>query len=355
MKSEWEINTYQTWDEVDDPDFIAQWEIMMEESSLSHVFVHPCMIKSWTDTYRGLWNINPLYIVAKKQDVTAFLPLLVWKRNWNSAALKVIIPAGYRDYDYHDPVVKGPLTESLISSFWEVLNEKVLNRSVIDFDEIDMFGVRNPGNNSFWEVEEDCPFIDLTEFEDYEFYLGKLGKNLRKDIRRRIRMLQESGIFDFHIYCDDELEEALKILPLFLETHDKKWSNNTKESNLYKSILKNCLSAGLVHFSEIRIDGKPISWELGFRYKQRAYSYMPAYMSEYARYSPGKVHLSCLIEDGFKNGIEIFDFMRGAEEYKGDWTQYQQQVYQYNRKEKGIKSSAKLRAYDIIQNLRNRI
>jgi len=107
---------------------------------------------------------------------------------------------------------------------------------------------------------------------------------------------------------------------LFPETHSRQWPKAFRAPGLHDALLSKGLLEGVVHFSEIRIDGVPVSWELGFRDRHRAYSYMPAYLDDYAGLSPGKVHLSFLIEECFHRGLRIFDFMLGSQEYKDSWT-----------------------------------
>jgi hypothetical protein len=352
MTYSWKLKIFSTWDEVDDPAFLAQWQQWIDSAADPHVFFHPLILKAWTDTYRLLWDITPLYCVAYTDDITVFLPLVVWRKNWNNAFVKVIVPAGYSDYDYHDPVVVGLSTMQVIRSFWNLIQSRIFDHGSIDYDQIDLLGIAFPGRLEFWKKEEVCPFIDLKKFDDFQQYFQQLGKNLRKDLRRSKRMLEEYGSLSFHVYAPNELQGALQVLPIFLETHTRKWPSAFKAPGFHKGLLLNGLPTGLVHFSEIRIDNVPISWELGFRYKHKAYSYMPAYQEEYAKYSPGKLQISYILEDCFKRGQQIFDYMRGAEEYKGEWTDSEVFIYRYLYNAKGFQSRVKILAYNALNELK---
>jgi len=166
-------------------------------------------------------------------------------------------------------------------------------------------------------------------------------------------MLDGLGELSYHVYGRDELEKALQVLPQFLDAHEKKWPNSFKMPGFHEALLTNGLPVGLVHFSEIRIDGNPVSWELGFRDSSKAYSYMPAYRNEYSSYSIGKVHLAWLIEDCFQNGLSTFDFMRGAEEYKNDWTDLQADTHRYREFAGGFQSRIKLFADGAIKQVKH--
>lgn len=353
MNYSWKLKIYTAWDEVDDPAFLAQWQKWFNADQSANVFSHPVIIKTWTDCYRRFQDITPLYCVAESGNTVIFLPLVLWHRNWKNAKLWLIVPAGYSDYDYHDPVVAGISTTSLMDSFWDLIFNNVLGHEQYPADKIDITGIHFLGTQKSWIKEEACSFIDLKAFNNFEEYFTRLGKNLRKDIRRRTRMLEERGSLSIHVYNRNELEDALKVLGVFLEVHARKWPNAFKVPDFHKTLLLNGISAGFVHFSEMRLDDVPISWELGFRCRSNAYSYMPAYKEEYAKYSPGKVHLSSLIEDSFESGLQVFDFMRGSEEYKGEWADSKAFLYRYQHAKEGVQTRMKLFITNTIKEIKN--
>ena len=348
MSRTWKIQVLRSWDEVEDPSFVEQWTDWAERSRGVHVFNHPRLLSAWTDAYRSLEQISPHYVIAEKEGALVFLPLVLWRRNWKNAFVRTIIPAGYSDYDYHDPLVVGDASGQLLQVFWKQLLQDVIRDAELRYDMVDLRGMRVPGKHFPWVKEETCPYADLRRYRDYEDYFGKLGKSLRKDIRKRTRMLEEHGRVDFHVYGPGELAAALDALAVFLGVHANRWPNAYKAPGFHEELLRKTLPAGIAHFSEIRIDNEPVSWELGFRYRKRAYSYMPAYLKEYANCSPGKVHLAFLIEDGFSNGVEIFDFMRGSEEYKEKWTDDEVALYRHGHRCSAPQSRLKLAARDML-------
>jgi CelD/BcsL family acetyltransferase involved in cellulose biosynthesis len=317
MHYSWQFDILRTWEEVDDPAFLERWQRAYDTAPSRHVFSSPLLVKTWTDCYRKFQEIEPVYFIARSGGTEIYLPLVIWRRNWKNMFLRILVPAGYSDFDYHDPVVSCPVTNSLMTSFWTLVQQQVIE--AIAYDKIDLNGMRFPGAQGFWEKEEACPFIDMSRYEDFEDYFDRLGKSLRKDIRRKKRILDDCGSVEFHVYSRQDIEGAMQSFPLFLDAHTRRWPNAFKAPGLHEALLRNGLPDRLVHFSEIRIDGSPVSWEIGFRDHDRAYSYMPAYQEAYADRSPGKVHLAFLIKECFQRGIRVFDFMRGAEEYKGSW------------------------------------
>ncbi|ASQ89948.1 hypothetical protein CHL67_02550 [Prosthecochloris sp. GSB1] len=341
MADKWRVQVLRSWDEVDDPSFLEQWADWMRRSDDSHVFNHPLLVKTWTDTYRGIWNISPLYVLAEKNDVFVLFPLVLWRMNWKNAFIKKIIPAGYSDYDYHDPLVVGEVVDGELCSFWEAFCRVFLEEWKGVYDVFDLIGIVRPCKNMPWKEEEACPYIDMSRYENYEDYLTKSSKSLRGDIRRKTRMLEKYGTMSFNIYGQDSLDKALETLGIFLNVHRAKWPNAYKAPGFHENLLINTLPANLLHFSEVCINDVPVSWELNFIYKNILYYYMPVFSEEYAKCSPGRVHLSFLVEESFRNGVRVFDFMRGSEEYKRKWANAEAEVYRYGFNRNAFPSRAK--------------
>jgi hypothetical protein len=354
MNRAWDLKVYRRWDEVDDPSFISEWKQWLEQSPQSHVFFHPSVLKAWTDTYRSIQNISPFYCVARKDDTTVFMPFVLWRRNWKNAFLHTLVPAGYSDYDYHDPIVTGIVTQELMHSFWGMLLNEFTNSDVVRFDIIDIPGIRIPGSQENWSKSEVCPYTDFKLFKDYDDYICKLSKSFRGDLKRQARRLEELGELSFHIYEKNEMDDALNDFKIFLEEHKRKWQNAYKAPGFHELLFKNIFTEGLAHYSQLRLDGRPISWVLGFRYKKTVYYYMPAYTSEYARYSPGKVQLAYIFKDCYNVGIEIFDFMRGAESYKAEWAQSEEVLYRNETDGSGLISRMKLNANSVLSEIKKR-
>jgi CelD/BcsL family acetyltransferase involved in cellulose biosynthesis len=320
------------WDTIWSDDFLNQWLGWMEASENAHVFFHPAMVRAWVDTYMPIRDIRPMFCIVTQGETTIFLPLVLWHKNWKNAFVRSIVPVGYADFDYHDPIVSG---DTLISweLFWNEFFKEVESTWGNDFDTIETDGIRKNsiGSSINWQEGEVCPYIDLSPFSSGDEFLQSLKKNLRQDTKRRVRRMEESGECKFEVFDPDELEAALKTLPDLLHHHTLRWPNAYKAPNFHENLVRALLPAGLLHFSRIILNGKTISWRIGFMYRSKYYSYMPAFDIEYNQFSPGKVHLFYCIEDAIKRDILIYDQLRGAELYKNEWTQTVDAVWTYQQ------------------------
>lgn len=328
MKFEWITD----WNEIWSDKFVSQWEEWLVKSENANVFFHPSMVKVWVDTYLPIRDIEPLFCIATYDNTMIFLPLVIWKKNWKNAFINTIIPVGYSDFDYHDPIV---ICDSNVN--WEVFwNNLILELDAKwgeKFDSINIDGIRKTtiGISKYWKEVEVCPYIDLSEYSTINDFLMSLKRNLRQDTKRRIRRLEENDNVKFQVFQPNELDIALETLPDLIKHHSMRWPNAYKAPNFHEKLIRTLLPIGLLHFSKIILNGKTISWRIGFIYKSRYYSYMPTFDEAYKKYSPGKVHLLYCIEDAIKREIKIYDQLRGAELYKNEWTNTVDTVYIYSR------------------------
>ncbi len=343
MNSSWRFTTYRSWDEVDDPAFLERWEQLTDASLNAHVFNHPVMVKAWTDTYRPLRDIVPLYVLGEAEGVKVFLPLVLWKRNWKNAFVRLIVPAGFSDYDYHDPLISCTGRHETGETFWESFENVFEAEHGGAFDKIVLNGFRTAGSTKGWERERvECPYSDLSGYAGFDDFFSNLKKKLRSDIRRRERRLSEIGELTYVSYDAGTVSDAVRSLPAMLDAHRKRRPKAYKAPGFHERIVTYGIPASIVHFSELRLDGKSISWRLGFLYKKRFYSYMPAFLEEYAEFSPNKVHLSRVIEECFSRGVTCFDHLRGDHRYKEEWPTEKAPLYFYERESGRVSSRCRL-------------
>jgi CelD/BcsL family acetyltransferase involved in cellulose biosynthesis len=321
MNDRWQFDWLTTWDDIKSPEFSARWQRFADEAFTSHVFFHPALGWAWLDTYLPLRDLRPCFLIGRRGQHTAFLPLVLWRKNWKNAFQRVLVPVGYSDYDYHDPLVIGPAETMDWAGFWTGLHENLTLRSPCQFDRFELGGVKAEHTEGAvaWEDDERCPNIDLSPFQNVEQYLATLSKRLQGDLGRRMRRLMEEGSVTCRAYGRKEAAEATAALTPFLRHHAARWPNAYRAPRFHELLIQRGLPAGLTYFSELRLNQVTLSWRLAFTWKSRYYSYIPVVNPAHARRSPGKLHQLECITACFALGLRIFDHLRGAEAYKNDW------------------------------------
>lgn len=324
MSNTWNVRFVTEWDEIYSQEFQNQWIRWVDNAPNTHVFFHPALCMAWLETYRPLRNLEPLFCLAKKKSAVVFLPLILWRQNWKNAFRKVIIPVGYSDFDYHDPIANCSLNPEEWASFYEGLLHEL--KSAANYDSMDLNGVITVGGYACADEENDvAPFTDLSVFHEPEDFRQSLKASLRGDIRRQIKRIRELGLIELYNY--DKTDEALDALPQFLRLHSNRWPKSYKAPQFHKNIIISTLNKGLLHFSSLKVGDKILSYHLGFNFNQRYYYYMPVIDPEFENLSPGKIHLFNLIEYACNSGFTVFDHLRGDENYKTGWTSNAQKLY----------------------------
>lgn len=313
----WKFYITDNREEIRSEKYQTRWFDMMNCSPNSHVFFHPTLVRVWIETYMQLRKMYPLFIWGHTDDgVEVFFPLVLWKKNWRGAFIKSIIPVGYSDYDYHDPLFNRPVTDEQRDSFWLELTQTLAQYGA---DVVEIDGIRDAmiPVSSDWRQDEICPCLNLSGLNNEEGLLDFLKPKLRGDVRRQIRRLSEQGALELKEYNDHVPHD---IFENFIKVHSRKWPCAYKAPGFHQSLINEIHGDSSVHFSTLELEGNPIAWHLGFKYNNTYYYYMPVGNQEYEKYSPVKIHLYYLIVECIKRGYVLFDHLRGAETYKEGWS-----------------------------------
>lgn len=290
-----------------------------ESAQSEHVFFHPALIEAWMKTYVPLRKLTPIYIKATYEGSEVYLPLVIWTKNWKNAFVRSLVAIGYSDFDYHDPIIMGEIPDKVaISAFWREI--VVFLKSKYIFDSFTFEGITDPmALGDGWKQGEICPRLDLKDINDEDALMKFFKTSLRGDLRRQMRRLEEIGSLQFKEYNSWE-EISAETFENFMYQHSLRWPNAYKAPHFHENLLREGLKAGVVHFSILSVGDKEIAWHLGFTYHGRYYYYMPAGNQEYFKYSPTKVHLFYLMRRAVEQHYDVFDHLRGEENYKSGWS-----------------------------------
>jgi len=324
----WRFDWITSWGEIWSDSFLTQWHEWMQTSSMAHVFFHPALVRAWVETYLPLRRMEPRFLVATAGDCIVFLPMVLWRRNWKSAFQRLLIPVGHSDYDYHDPIIVGTPSPDFWQAFWYELSREICQRTV-EYDKVELTGIHQSqvGLVEFVEEADACPWCDLSGFTDAETFLRSLKKSLRSDIRRKERRMSEVGRIVYQVFRTEDHSAANEALNDLLFAHTRRWPQSFKAPGLHFNLVKYGLSAGLLHFSSLKVGEEVAAWHLGFIDGSRYYYYMPAYDERYAKFSPGKILLFYCTIDAIDRGLKVFDHLRGEENYKAGWTDQADHLY----------------------------
>jgi len=175
-----------------------------------------------------------------------------------------------------------------------------------------------------------CPFIPLPEsFEVYKFQ--QANPHQVKATERKLKRLRKShhqmNWFVWpgsDITLNGQLEEALSTL---FELHQKRRHSKGQRGSFadplkrefYRRVAHRLAAKGWLRLYTLEVDNRVLSASIGLLYRGR-YSFLNSgFDPDWASYGPGSVLKYLEIQDLIQQGVKIYDFLRGDEDYKYRW------------------------------------
>jgi CelD/BcsL family acetyltransferase involved in cellulose biosynthesis len=164
------------------------------------------------------------------------------------------------------------------------------------------------------------PFVALEgSYEDYE---RGLSKNRRKGLRRGTRALEREGSLTFEI--DDgrgDLEARLREA-FAVEASGWKGERGTAISSseethrFYVELARHSAARNWLRLAFLRLDGRALAFDLALEHAGAWYSLKAGYEHSAARFGPGGVLLAMELRRCYENGLERFELLGNADEFK---------------------------------------
>lgn len=167
-----------------------------------------------------------------------------------------------------------------------------------------------------------CPHIPLTG--TWEQYLEGLGR--RENLRRREKWIyRQPGV---SIACAREPEAAAKATDEFLALHRARWAveggsdglTDARHEAFHRDASQELARAGMLRMYTLYAARRPVASVYGVVQADRFNYYQSGYDPNWASRSVGLVLLARTVQDAFAEGLREFDFLRGNEGYKGEWS-----------------------------------
>ncbi|MBI0584315.1 MAG: GNAT family N-acetyltransferase [Methanomassiliicoccus sp.] len=177
----------------------------------------------------------------------------------------------------------------------------------------------------------------------YEDYLNELSKNMRYNLGRSRRKLEDMGVVFRTLRSKEEVAEGVHYLK---KLSDARWdiANVLKGPNMVEFIeaaSTELAKRSMVVFHTLELKDDPLAICMGFESNGRYMYYLSGFDPERAKASPGSVLLSRIIEECCASGKKEVDLMRGTEPYKYRFKAVDRVQYHFRALNKGILRSAR--------------
>jgi CelD/BcsL family acetyltransferase involved in cellulose biosynthesis len=338
--------------------YSEDWNKLLNKSPNNNVFLTWEWVSTWADVY--LENNELLTIIVYEgEEIAAIAPFWVESIRFSGILqLKVLKFLGSGDVcvDYPDLILKAENVTALAKVIWDHLFGPLRR----EWDIFEYYEVPNnsPVLDAFCKLSDIdsrcikrelidysiCPYISLPE--SWNEYLQNFSQKGRYSINFSKKRLEQQGKMVLR-FCEDandlpgEMQKLITLKRKSVTGAGEQGNFATQEfERFHHHIARKFLEKGLLFLCSIQISGKHVGSFYGFKYNNTLYNYMISVeRGIYKRVSIGRALLAYCIEEAIKNNYREFDFLRGDENYKYDWTKLDRRNLSqriYNRKVKAF-------------------
>ncbi len=177
------------------------------------------------------------------------------------------------------------------------------------------------------KYDERAPYLDLTLFKtenDYDARYTSTQRKRRKKIRKN---LEDMGQVSFNMLSpgqdsDTAISNSISEKNAWLASRGR--YNRIMGCPRHVAFLKTLTQVKSDSFesitSELKAGQKPVSWEIGFRYRGTHFAYITSHVHEMTDLSPGRLHMDLSQRAALAAGQSRFDLMVPYDLHKESWS-----------------------------------
>jgi len=318
-------------------EFFEQWPMGIHTSEgRSYVFQSKENLTVWSKTMGVARNTECCFVAVLDLNDKPLLLLPLGIEHRLNLRILCFLDGGVADYNA--PVVFPPADqwdEATVRVIWKGIHSLLPSYDLAILEKIprEICGLSNPiGNLAKRPWLESGHYATLRGTWD-EFAAQRIP--FVSDSRRNRRKLAERGVVKFSVATTIEDQERFFSAMMrqkrrrYLETRGIDGFTRPGFSSYYAEMTNRYASQGFVHLSALTVNDVIVATHWGLVAGARFYYLLPTYEAgEWSRFSPGRLLLENLLEWSFLNGIRIFDFGMGDEQYKTLYCDKKLQLYE---------------------------
>ncbi len=305
----------------------AEWNELLAGSA-SHVpFLRNEYLSTWWQTLGGgEWTQGELCVVTARQDgrLAGIAPLFFTANRDGEPALMLLGCIEISDYlDLLAPVqTLQPFIDGLFDYLggmqtpdWRVLDWWNFQSTSPTLPALEAAAARK-GWIYTPKLLQHCPYIPLPG--DWEVYLAGIDKKQRHEIRRKMRRLEVEVPSRWYIVEDEAnlKAEVDAFMDMMAQDLNKRRFLTEAMRKQFHLSMQAAFRAGWLQLAVLEIGGEKAAGYINFDYLNSIWVYNSAINFKFREQSPGWVLLGYLLQWANEHKREVFDFMRGDEDYK---------------------------------------
>ena len=302
-----------------------EWDALLEQSPINDAFLTWEWLATWWKHYGHRYQLR-LLTARENGELVGIAPLMLEQRRAFGVRLRVLRNIGVPPPDVGgfivrngDPEVLVAFGEHLVTEAesWDILSVREIPGGVLDMGAFvacfpaSAFAVRLDTTRHFYVPIEG----------DWETFFQGLSKNLRKDLRKKVRRLEEQSKLTFCRYVGRDATQAhmRTVFEINEQARHTHLYRSPVEQAFHLDLAQRTSERGWLDISFLCLDGKPVAYRYGFLYNDCFEDWRTAFDTQYYSLSVGKVLLMFLLQDCFERRLRELHFLRGDEDYKERW------------------------------------
>lgn len=285
--------------------------------------------------HQHLGRQRRLFILTVRDEAGALagvLPLSIEEQRWGGARLRWLRFLGDASVgsDYLDAVLRPGDEASLMEALTEALARTWREWDVLELSDmeetsptVELLGARCRSRG--WNLESTgrnrCPYETFEAGESFDTFLARVAR-ANNFLRRRKWLERQQG---FAITKAEGREELARALPEFLRLHALRWGGRSALDSsciqaFHRTVVPLLSEAGKARIYLLSVEGRAVASVYALLHGRTFSYYNAGYDPEWKARSVGLVLVGETFRDALAEGFSEYDFLRGVEAYKSDWT-----------------------------------
>jgi len=317
------------------------WDEVLGTSGGDPIFLGLPWLLSWWSTFGEGRELMVLRAVEDGRSV-GFAPRMITSRGRLSCWRKMeFIGSGPSD---RSALIAREDRLDVHRAFWEHIKERD-DWDVVELREISAGGATEMIARECYPSAEYARILSPHIVLDgsFETYLSKLSRNMRYNLGRGRRKLEEAGAVFRTLRGPQEVAEGVHYLRKLSQA---RWdiASVLATPNMVEFIelaASELAKRDEIVFHTIEMKDEPIAITMGFETDHRYMYYLSGFDPERSKASPGSVLLAKIIEDCCDMGMTEVDLLRGTEAYKYRFNAVDRELYHFRALNRGLWRSAR--------------
>jgi len=307
----------------------------LESRAEPYIFQSYFWLSHWQET---IGNESPrtepsIVLLENSDGPQALIPFCLEQR----CGVRVLGFLGGDQSDYHCPVVTKQGKKSLHQpNIWQEIFGVLPKHDVLHIDKIpESFMVEKllPIQDARCILFNHAFATDIPS--SWEEFQKGLNSRIKSDSRRQRKRLAERGKLHFENMAPKSEKSKMAIETFFKQKRSRFQATGARDTlsfpsskRFYSDIFHDLGAGNKVIFSVLWLNENIIATHLGAVDHERFYFLMPTFSPEWENYSPGRLILEHLIQWSIEQGLKVFDFTVGEEEYKKAWCNLELKLFE---------------------------